>query len=217
MIPLMDNGVTDVYKEIAKDMKIDDKSDNIIQVRISDLSKQSRIRDLGPDDIDRLISITGIVIRTSEIIPEMREGYFQCTNCKKSERSTLERNIITEPTECKNCHVKGSFELIHNFSLFNDKQYIKIQETPDSMPEGETPVTIHLCAYDELVDFVKPGDRCEFVGIFRAQGMRVNPRQRVTKSTFRTYIDVVSINSLLFLSDISIPPFVSPIYKKNCT
>ena len=193
MIPLMDNGVTDVYKEIAKDMKIDDKSDNIIQVRISDLSKQSRIRDLGPDDIDRLISITGIVIRTSEIIPEMREGYFQCTNCKKSERSTLERNIITEPTECKNCHVKGSFELIHNFSLFNDKQYIKIQETPDSMPEGETPVTIHLCAYDELVDFVKPGDRCEFVGIFRAQGMRVNPRQRVTKSTFRTYIDVVSI------------------------
>ena len=193
MIPLMDNGVTDVYKEIAKDMKIDDKSDNIIQVRISNLIKQSRIRDLGPDDIDKLISISGIVIRTSEIIPEMREGYFQCTNCKKSERSTLERNIIIEPIECKNCHVKGSFELIHNFSLFNDKQYIKIQETPDTMPEGETPVTIHLCAYDELVDFVKPGDRCEFVGIFRAQGMRVNPRQRVTKSTFRTYIDIVSI------------------------
>ena len=193
MIPLMDNGVTDVYKEIAKDMKIDDKSDNIIQVRISNLIKQSRIRDLGPDDIDKLISISGIVIRTSEIIPEMREGYFQCTNCKKSERSTLERNIIVEPIECKNCHVKGSFELIHNFSLFNDKQYIKIQETPDTMPEGETPVTIHLCAYDELVDFVKPGDRCEFVGIFRAQGMRVNPRQRVTKSTFRTYIDIVSI------------------------
>ena len=134
-----------------------------------------------------------LLLETSEIIPEMREGYFQCTNCKKSERSTLERNIIVEPIECKNCHVKGSFELIHNFSLFNDKQYIKIQETPDTMPEGETPVTIHLCAYDELVDFVKPGDRCEFVGIFRAQGMRVNPRQRVTKSTFRTYIDIVSI------------------------
>ena len=83
--------------------------------------------------------------------------------------------------------------MIHNLSLFNDKQHIKIQETPETMPEGETPVTLHLCVYDELVDFVKPGDRCEFVGIFRAQGVRVNPRQRVTKTTFRTYVDVVSI------------------------
>jgi DNA replication licensing factor MCM4 len=61
------------------------------------------------------------------------------------------------------------------------------------MPEGETPVTIHLCAYDELVDYVKPGDKCEFVGIFRAQGIRVNTRQRITKTTFRTFIDLVSI------------------------
>jgi DNA replication licensing factor MCM4 len=78
-------------------------------------------------------------------------------------------------------------------SSFDDLQYVKVQETPDMMPEGETPVTIHLCAYDELVDYVKPGDKCEFVGIFRAQGIRVNPRQRITKTTFRTFIDLVSI------------------------
>jgi DNA replication licensing factor MCM4 len=60
------------------------------------------------------------------------------------------------------------------------------------MPEGETPLTVHLCCYDELVDFVKPGDKCEIVGIFRAHGLRVNPKQRVTKSIYRTYIDVVS-------------------------
>ena len=78
-------------------------------------------------------------------------------------------------------------------SSFDDLQYVKVQETPDMMPEGETPVTIHLCAYDELVDYVKPGDKCEFVGIFRAQGIRINPRQRITKTTFRTFIDLVSI------------------------
>jgi DNA replication licensing factor MCM4 len=61
------------------------------------------------------------------------------------------------------------------------------------MPEGETPVTIHLCAYDELVDYVKPGDKCEFVVIFRAQGKRINLRQRITKTTFRTFIDLVPI------------------------
>ena len=75
MITLIDNVVTNIYKEIAKELKIDDKSENIVKVRISNLIKQSKIRDLGPD------------------------------------------NIIDEHIECKNYHVKESFELIHNFPL----------------------------------------------------------------------------------------------------
>ena len=75
---------------------------------------------------------------------------------------------------------------MHNMSSFGDLQYIKIQETPDVMPEGETPVTLELCVYEELVDYVKPGDK--------AQGIRVNPRLRVTKTLFKTFIDIVNIN-----------------------
>ena len=196
MIPMMDSTVTEVYKDLIKlkykDVEKDEFQVNI-RVRICNLTKKSRIRDLGPDDIDKLISISGIVIRTSEVIPEMKDALFKCTVCNKKEHSILNRGMITEPVECKSCHSKSSFELIHNMSSFDDKQFVKVQETPDMMPEGETPVTIHLCAYDELVDYVKPGDKCEFVGIFRAQGIRVNVRQRITKTTFRTFIDLVSI------------------------
>ena len=196
MIPMMDSTVTEVYKELIKlkykDVEKDEFQTNI-RVRICNLTKKSRIRDLGPDDIDKLISISGIVIRTSEVVPEMKEAVFRCTVCYKIEHSGLNRGMITEPVECRSCHCKSSFELNHNWSSFDDLQYVKVQETPDMMPEGETPVTIHLCAYDELVDYVKPGDKCEFVGIFRAQGIRVNPRQRITKTTFRTFIDLVSI------------------------
>ena len=196
MIPMMDSTVTEVYKELIKlkykDVEKDEFQTNI-RVRICNLTKKSRIRDLGPDDIDKLISISGIVIRTSEVVPEMKEAVFKCTVCFKIEHSGLNRGMITEPVECRSCHSKSSFELVHNLSSFDDLQYVKVQETPDMMPEGETPVTIHLCAYDELVDYVKPGDKCEFVGIFRAQGIRINPRQRITKTTFRTFIDLVSI------------------------
>lgn len=45
-----------------------------------------------------------------------------------------------------------------------------MQETPEAVPEGETPQTTGLCAYEDLVDYVKPGDRVEVVGIYRAQG-----------------------------------------------
>ena len=64
----------------------------------------------------------------------------------------------------------------------------------DAVPDGQTPHTVSLCLYDELVDLVKPGDRIALTGIFRSVPVRLNPRQRVIKSLFKTYLDVVHIN-----------------------
>lgn len=61
------------------------------------------------------------------------------------------------------------------------------------MPDGQTPQTVSLCLYDELVDVAKPGDRLEVTGIFRGVPIRVNPRQRTIRALFRTYLDVVHI------------------------
>jgi DNA replication licensing factor MCM4 len=77
-----------------------------------------------------------------------------------------------------------------------DKQVIKLQETPDSVPAGQTPHSVSLCAYDELVDLCKAGDRVEITGIFKASPVRVNPRQRTQKSIFKTYIDVLHIQKV---------------------
>ena len=76
--------------------------------------------------------------------------------------------------------------------LFSDKQHVKVQETPESVPEGETPQTIHLCAYEDLVDYVRPGDRVEITGIYKAMGVRVNANKRVLKNIYRTYVDVMN-------------------------
>lgn len=73
--------------------------------------------------------------------------------------------------------------MIHNLCLFSDKQYIRFQETPESVPDGDTPQTLTLLAYDDNVDSVKPGDRLDCIGIYRAQGIRVSPNQRVKKIT----------------------------------
>ena len=76
--------------------------------------------------------------------------------------------------------------------MFSDKQHVKVQETPESVPEGETPQTIHLCAYEDLVDDVKPGDRVEITGIYKAMGVRLNPARRTLRNVYRTYIDVIT-------------------------
>ena len=62
---------------------------------------------------------------------------------------------------------------------------------PDSIPEGETPHTVLLYAFEELCDTVVPGDRVTITGVFRAIPTRPNPRMRTVKSVFKTYLDVV--------------------------
>ena len=76
--------------------------------------------------------------------------------------------------------------------MFSDKQHVKMQEGPESVPEGETPQTIHLCGYEDLVDFVRPGDRVEVIGIYKAVGIRLNSQKRTLQNVYRTYIDVIN-------------------------
>ena len=53
-----------------------------------------------------------------------------------------------------------------------------MQETPDAIPEGETPHTVSLCLYNTMVDAVKPGDRVE-VCIFLLFNSNLNSMSRL--------------------------------------
>eukprot|EP01025_Chloroclados_australasicus_P052066 TRINITY_DN6060_c0_g1_i4.p1 TRINITY_DN6060_c0_g1~~TRINITY_DN6060_c0_g1_i4.p1 ORF type:complete len:619 (-),score=71.11 TRINITY_DN6060_c0_g1_i4:858-2459(-) len=88
---------------------------------------------------------------------------------------------------------KFSFRLIHNRSSYGNKQLVKMQESPDAIPEGETPHSVTLYVYDSLVDYAKPGDRITVTGVFRADSVRENPRMRSLKSVYKTYVDVIHI------------------------
>jgi DNA replication licensing factor MCM4 len=81
-------------------------------------------------DIDKLITIGGMVIRSSSIIPEMREAFFKCNACKNCVTVEIDRGRIAEPTLCTHCNTNHSFALVHNRSHFSDKQMIKLQESP---------------------------------------------------------------------------------------
>lgn len=70
---------------------------------------------------------------------------------------------------------------------------MRLQETLDAVPDGQTPHTVSMCGYDELVDLSKPGDRVTVTGVFRAAPVRVNPRQRTVRSVFKMFIIVVHI------------------------
>ncbi|KAI6250093.1 DNA replication licensing factor mcm4 [Erysiphe necator] len=168
------------------------------RVRPFGLDKTINMRDLNPSDVDKIIAIKGLVIRTTPIIPDMKDAFFRCQVCNHTVKVDIDRGRILEPTKCPRpiCDSPNSMQIIHNRSEFMDKQVIKLQETPDNVPAGQTPHSVTMCAYDELVDLCKAGDRVEITGIFKASPIRVNPRQRTLKSVYKTYIDVLHIQKV---------------------
>lgn len=162
------------------------------------LDTSINMRELDPADMDKLICVKGLVIRATSVIPDMKEAFFKCTVCAHTVWVSIDRGKIAEPTVCPRvaCASKESMQIVHNRCTFADKQIIKLQETPDSVPDGQTPHSVSLCVYDELVDVCKAGDRIEVTGIFRCNPVRINPRQRTIKSLFKTYVDVLHVQKV---------------------
>lgn len=127
-----------------------------------------KIRDLSHKNIEALVCIEGIILRNSDLTPEMITGFFKCVNCNFTHEVDLENAVIQEPRSCSRCHRPDSMEFIHNLSTFVDKQFVKIQEKYEDIPEGETGQTITVVVTSDLVDSVRPGDKVQIVGIYRA-------------------------------------------------
>ncbi|XP_076806416.1 DNA replication licensing factor mcm4-A-like [Clavelina lepadiformis] len=187
VIPTFDMAVNELFFERYPEIGLEHQ----IQVQPFNAERTKNMRSLNPEDIDQLITICGMAIRTSSLIPEMREGFFRCNVCHHEVSVEIERGRIAEPNICEKCKTTHSMSLIHNRSLFTDRQLIKLQEAPDDMPAGQTPHSVSLHAYGHLVDTVQPGDRIVVTGVYRAQPLRVNPRMRNVKSVYRTHVDVL--------------------------
>lgn len=170
----------------------------LYKVKPFGLDKSVNMRELNPNDMDKMVSIKGLVIRTTPVIPDMKTAFFRCQVCNHAVNVSLDRGKIAEPTRCPRqaCLSQNSMQIVHNRCEFADKQVIKLQETPDNVPDGQTPHSVSLCAYEELVDVCKAGDRIEVTGIFRSNPVRINPRQRTIKALFKTYIDVLHIQKV---------------------
>lgn len=195
IIPLMDFTLTKVFVDR---FGIDDLTTPSLRVRPFNLSESVNMRELNPSDIDQLVTIKGLLIRASQVLPDLKTAFFKCFVCDHCEQVGIDRGVVAEPTVCprQECQSANSMQLIHNRSVFADKQVCKLQETPDNIPDGQTPHSVSMCVYDDLVDAAKPGDRLEVTGIFRSVPIRVNPRMRTIKALFRTYLDVVHIKTV---------------------
>ncbi|KAF4723811.1 DNA replication licensing factor, mcm4 component, partial [Perkinsus olseni] len=114
IIPIMD---ACLYNHIVRNTPGINAAAAVVQVQIYNLHEKDKrtMRDFDPSDIEHLVALKGIVIRTSVLIPDMQVGAFRCTTegCGHHASVNLEKGRIDEPTTCPKCHQKQSFELEH--------------------------------------------------------------------------------------------------------
>ncbi|KIL69358.1 hypothetical protein M378DRAFT_1054748 [Amanita muscaria Koide BX008] len=156
------------------------------------------MRELNPSDTDKLTCIKGLVIRATPVIPDMKVAFFKCLTCSHTAQVEIDRGKIEEPARCPRdvCGSVGTMSLIHNRCEFADRQVIRLQETPDVVPDGQTPHTVSLRhIYDELVGQVSPNpvnrDHLVISNYWdpRSVPVRANPRQRTSKGLFKKVRD----------------------------
>jgi DNA replication licensing factor MCM4 len=193
-MPLMDSAAQELVEELAAQHELEVVTR--VMCRPFNLDASTAMRELDPRHIDTLLSVHGMVTRTSTIIPDLRVAHFECSLCGAAVEVTIDHAQIDEPTQCTACTQKRCMAIVHNRCQFADKQIVKLQEAPDRIPEGETPQTITASCWDDLVDVAKPGDRIVLTGVLRAQPLRLNPRQRTCKAVYKTYFDVQHVRKV---------------------
>ncbi|KKO75528.1 dna replication licensing factor mcm4 [Vairimorpha ceranae] len=186
-LPILENGLQEVFLESYPN------TTSLIKIRCINIGKEVNIRNIDPKDIDKIIKVNGMVLRTSSVIPELSKASFSCIKCKNTVEVESIKGLITQPVTCK-CSGRFTFELKHNKGIYDDKQIVKIQELSENIPDGTTPLTLTIISRDDLVDSLIPGDKVEIIGVLRAVPVRLNAHLKKIKSTFRTYLELMSFS-----------------------
>jgi len=135
-------------------------------VAFTEVPTRHKVRDLTTSKIGTLIRISGQVVRTHPVHPELVSGVFMCLDCQTEIRNVEQQFKFTNPTICRNpvCSNRRRFMLDVEKSLFLDFQKIRIQETQAELPRGCIPRAVEIILRSELVETVQAGDRYDFTG-----------------------------------------------------
>ncbi|MFW5929068.1 MAG: minichromosome maintenance protein MCM, partial [Halobacteriota archaeon] len=139
-----------------------------VDVRVAEFTRKTEIREIRSEDVNKLISVEGIVRKATDVLPKILEATFECQRCGTLTSITQRGNEFREPHECRGCERKGPFELLHDQSRFVDSQKIRVQESPEGLRGGQTPKKIDVDIEGDVTGQVAPGDRVTATGILRA-------------------------------------------------
>lgn len=156
-------------------------------ISFTDVPTKHRVRELTMDKLGTLVRITGQVVRTHPVHPELTLGNktfgnqirlknfleylkmnlrydlgtFLCLDCQTVMKNVEQQFKYTQPTICRNpvCSNRRRFMLEVEKSEFVDFQKVIVQETQSELPRGCIPRSVEIILREETVESVQAGGR----------------------------------------------------------
>jgi len=168
-----------------------------VRVRLVNYPLQRSLRQINSETIGYITSVSGMVVRASEVKPLAKELIFVCPDEHQTKVFQLKGMDVKIPVVCENPSCKHrDFELKPEESKFIDFQILRLQELPEDLPPGQLPHYIDVTIRQDLVDNARPGDRIILTGIVRIEQESVSGVQRGHSGLYRLRIEGNNIEFL---------------------
>lgn len=170
----------------------DSRRVNIRLLEVPEQDVQYEIRNIRSQNVGKLISVSGIIRKNTEVLPRLQIAAFVCSACGEINNVPQDRGRLDEPSRCQHCDTekpKTRFKLDTSESEFVDVQKIEIQENPETLDGGAQPQRITVILEDDITGRIFPGDRVTIYGVLKAEQKRAGA---VPLTEFNIYVYCVN-------------------------
>jgi len=175
-------------KEILKERFPDyaEKIKHDIRARIANFPVQRSLRQINSEIITKMTSVSGMVVRSSEVKPLAKEVTYKCLDKHISKFTLLDGMSLNASVKCQTPNCKHtSLAIIPKASRFIDFQILRLQELPEDLPPGQLPHYVNVSIKQDLVDYARPGDRIVLTGIVRIEQERISGVSKSESALYR--------------------------------
>jgi len=179
-------------KEILQERfpKYAKKIEHEIRARIANYPVQRSLRQINAEVIGKITSVSGMVLRASEVKPLAKELVFVCPEGHRTDVILGHGLSLTSPVQCSNpkCNHR-ELGVEPESSRFIDVQFVRLQELPEDLPPGQLPHYLDVTVKQDLVDNARPGDRVVLTGVVRIEQEKMSGVSKASSPLYRLRLD----------------------------
>lgn len=174
-LPLFEDAAKEMADEVTKPRPLGEEEVQDIQITLKSEANPMSVRELRSEQMAKLVKIPGIIISASAIRAKATNITIQCRSCRNTiSNIPLKPGLegYAMPRKCPSDQAGRPPCPLDPFFIMPDKckcvdfQVLKLQESPDAVPNGEMPRHMQLYCDRYLTDKVVPGNRVTVMGIY---------------------------------------------------
>lgn len=147
------------------EVALEEKISFPFKILLANINNEKQIRKIRSEDIEKLVSLKGIIKRITKVIPRAVSLIFECPACGAEITCLQIHKKKQEPTRCS-CGRKGNFHLIETKN--KNIQELNLEEISEEL-EGKQPQQIRVYLEGNLTEDtfskkLRPGRKIEIIG-----------------------------------------------------